>query len=129
MTRREAAALKFRCQPQAEDCRWSVQLAFNSNYCRERSDLHRKGAIPAPRGTVLTPEWRPALTSGKLSVVPARRENQKQLRCWQAGEADEALTVLWCGKADGARAGLLCGEADGALTGLLCGETGKADGA
>ena len=59
MTRREAAALKFRCQPQAEDCRWSVQLAFNSNYCRERSDLHRKGAIPAPRGAVLTPEWRP----------------------------------------------------------------------
>ena len=95
----------------------------------EPSDLHRKGAIPAPRGTVLTPEWRPALTSGKLSVVPARRETQKQLRCWQAGEADEALTVLWCGKADGARAGLLCGEADGALTGLLCGETGEADGA
>ena len=58
----------------------------------------------------------PALTRGKLSVVPARRENQKQLRCWQAGEADEALTVLWCGEADEARAGLLCGE------------TGEADG-
>ena len=49
-------------------------------------------------------------------MVPARRENQKQLRCWQAGEADEALTVLWCGEADEARAGLLCGE------------TGEADG-
>ena len=32
-------------------------------------------------------------------------------RCWQAGEADEALTVLWCREADGARTVLLCWEA------------------
>ena len=39
--------------------------------------------------------------------------------CWQAGEADEALTVLCCGEADGERMGLQCGqaeEADGART-------------
>ena len=34
-------------------------------------------------------------------------------RCWQAGEEDAALTVLWCGEADGARTVLLCKEANG----------------